>query len=222
MKSYLAKFSSLIHYGRAVFAMVLLYFSTLFATQDIPQKISVRRLGHSWPTDFVIEEELSMLGRAEVNFFGGHREYGIFDKSRQQFAKAKLSQLRSTTIFTIEDADEETIGYIEEQQASFKLFDENHNLIASSQKNVSNTKVKLVNSDGDVIATLTRPWFRDEESWSLDLHSEEEWEERSLLWIFLPVIHTDYPFWSKFHLFHDQKGKIVPRRSSPKMSEEFL
>lgn len=194
--------------------LFFLYISTLFGSTDMPQKITVRRLHNTYPSDFAIEEEDELLGCVKSHFFQEIREYGFCKRGKELLARAKCTLSRACALFTIEVVDQGIIGYVEESNLAIRLFDEEKKIIATSETNYWETEIYLVDPEGEPLGALTRPYLRDHEGWSLILFDPVEWQKRSLLWLLLPVIQTDKAFWLQFPYFHDQKSRQVPTQNN--------
>ncbi|MCB1114502.1 MAG: hypothetical protein KDK62_07090 [Chlamydiia bacterium] len=189
--------------------VVLLYFGGLFATSDMPQKIVAKRQSGSWPTDFILEEEDLSLAKVETKFFGPTREYGLYTQGKKLLAKAKHSIFRTATLFEIVSAENEHLGLIEECSDHFNIYNENEELIATSSTNFWETQIILLNPEGEAMGTLSRPLLREHDGWSLSLFDTSEWTMNKAIWLLLPAIHTDRPFWQTFPIFHSQTPKLA-------------
>lgn len=181
-------------------------FASLYASGDLPQKVTLRRLWCGGVIDFYLDDELAQIGCVRRHFFKSFREYLFFDKGEELIARAKLSLHRAYALFTVTDTNEEVIGFIEEGPQSIHLLDADHEVIAISQIDRWNIEILLVDGQGHTLGSLTRPFFRENNDWSLKVTQEVEWKVHQLLWSLLPVIHSDAPYWSTFHHYHDKNG----------------
>lgn len=196
---------------------LLLYIGNLFAFSEPPEKILARRQMQAWPANFNLEETLyenreifpRILAKVHTRFFGSIREYDLYGEGKKLLATAKHTIDRACTLFTVESPNEEYLGLIEEYPNYFKIYDDQDDLIATSKTNYWETKIELINPDGDLIGTLTRPLFREHDGWSLTLEDQSEWSLNKALWLLLPAIHTDRPFWQSFPFFHSQNPKVA-------------
>lgn len=188
---------------------LLLYVGTLFAGHEAPQKVLARRLQHSWPCDFSLEEDDDSLAKVETRFFGPTREYSLYAEGQKLLAKAKHSLWRTATLFTVESAAETHLGIIEEYPNHFEIYDEEDQLIATSWVNFWETEILLYSPIGEIIGKLTRPFLREHDGWSLELDDPMLWKLYKAIWLLLPAIHTDRSFWQTFPIYHSQTPKPI-------------
>lgn len=191
------------------------YIGSILSGYESPQKISVRRLGDNWPTDFSVEDELeegpAPLAKVETHFFGNFREYSLYSQGKKLIANAKHSFHYTCALFTIETAAKERIATIEEHENYFHIYDEKNSLLATSKMNYWETEIVILAPHGHPLAKLTRPYFREHDGWNLFLLDPCEWQLHRALWLLLPAIQTDLPYWSKFPYYHSQKGDLTLR-----------
>lgn len=192
--------------------VLLIYIGSLWAAAESPQKIIARRQLQSWPANFTLEnsqyeEEKDVVAEVEANFYGAVREYDLYEEGKELLARAKHSLFRACNLFTVEAADETFLGLIEEFPDHFNLYDQEHTLIATSQTNYWETQILLLDNEGEVIGSLSRPLLRAHDGWSLSLKHPSDWSLNKVLWLLLPAIHTDKPYWQTFTIFHSQNPK---------------
>lgn len=192
------------------FTIFLLYIHTLFSVVDFPQKFTVRELYNYCPSAFTVEDENEVVCFVEREFFQEVREYYLYKRGKAFIARAKCSFSRACSLFTVETSDYGIVGYVEETPSTLSIYDDEKNILATSKTNYWETEILLIDTQGFPLAVLTRPFFREHEGWDLTLYNEEEWNKRNLLWLLVPIIQTDKPFWYEFGLLHDQKAGHVP------------
>lgn len=184
----------------------IVYVGSLFAGYDTPPKVTVKRMQEVWPTDFTVEDEQEAeeIAKVETKFFESFREYNLYAEGKKFLARAKHSYHFACTLFTLETADKKPLGAIEEHKHFFNVYDEKHDLLATSSINFWETEIVLRSPDGHLLGTLSRPFFREHDAWSISVYDHTIWNLHRYLWLLLPAIHTDKAYWSRFPFYHTE------------------
>lgn len=181
-------------------SMLLITFS-LSAYSSIPEEFYVKQRWQSLTTTFDIETKEMKLGTVHRKFFSLMPQYDFYNVHDVLQAKARMRFLSFGAVFDVVDFNDSPIGVVEEQFSwfpTFQLIGSRGEFLGEAVLNFWGTKYTFKRPFSETpIATLTRPFFRLKDNWTVKIHDTEYFNSTidPRLFIVVMAFQTDRDYW---------------------------
>lgn len=171
----------------------------------LPEQFYVTQRWFSLTLSFDIECPDYKMGCVHRRFFSFRTQYDFYDSDENLQAKAKLRWISFMPIFDLTDEFDQPLGRVEEHFFTFfntfDIISPDDKVQAVAKLNFMGTQYTLTDpTTNEVMATLSRSFFRLKDNWSVEILRPDLFEGRKIdprLFITVMAFQTDMENWRK-------------------------
>ncbi len=216
---------------KKIFISIFLFLSSIsyLKALDIPLQFFVKQHWFSLTNTFDVESKDKKYGTIHRKLFSWMPQYLFYDVNNQIQAVAKMRFFSLGATFDIYDAEERSIGKVDEKIltffSTFKLYRADGYYAARAKLNFWGTKYTVRDSETDeVIAFLWRRFFRLKDNWTVDIVNPSILIEKQIdprMFILVMAFQTDRDYWEALRYQGNNSGTF-PQILLSKNSGEVL
>jgi uncharacterized protein YxjI len=200
-------------------------FSNAYAlsVDELPNEMYLTQHWISHTTSFDIETKTQKIGTLYRRFFSIPLHYDFYDYHDNLLTTARARFFSIGAHFDVYDANKHTLGSVEEQIFTFfpalTIYSPNGVKLAYAESNFWGTQFTVYDTLTDKsIATMSRPFFRIKNDWTLTLKHKNLITERNLdpsLLLTVLAFQGDREYWEQQHQQNDiAQGYYYSRKLS--------
>ena len=186
---------------------VVFVLSVLFSTQafafNLPTEFTVTERWLSWTTTFDIENNQQKFGTVNRKLLSWSPQYHLKDTNDELLAKGKMRFWNLLAFFDVTDAAGTPLGTLEQKLTwffpTFEIVSPRGFKLAKAELNFWGTKYTLSDVvDDHTLATMTRPFFRLKNNWTVNILDTDALNENNLhphMLLVMLAYQVDREYW---------------------------
>lgn len=170
----------------------------------LPDEFFVQEHWVSWTKSFDILTSDYPMGSVSRKFLSLMTTYEFFNEEKELKAIATMQFFNLGVVFHVTNEEAKPLGQVEENIFTFfpkfDILAPNKTLLAKATLNFWGTQYKIEDPETKKeIASITRPFFRLKDDWTVKIINRELFEEKQIpypLFVLVAVFQTDIDYWS--------------------------